>query len=180
MTSSFGTWWKYDFWSFWPCSCPEAVSDSVSVSRSPCLTVTHTTRSLSHFLSLRPVGKDFLDIIPKLPKFPTLSNSVLSMSGKIVRWIPIFSQLPGSQSKAFWVLLLSSHMTLCLEIYHENLSACPPSNLKPHAVSPTAPNSSFTEISSLHLLGPLHSRSWQPPHCYGQCIRLAATQMSEL
>ena len=31
------------------------------------------------------VGKDFLDIIPKLPKFPALSNSVLSMSGRIVR-----------------------------------------------------------------------------------------------
>ena len=121
------------------------------------------------------VGKDFLDIIPK----PCPCS--VKLSAVYVRQnCQMNSNFLLAARKLKQSILGSSAVILCLEIYHENSSACPPSNLKLHAVSPTAPNSNFSEISALHHLGPLHSRSWQPPHCYGQCIRLAATQKSEL
>ena len=57
----------------------------------------------------------------------------------------------------------------------EFLPSWPSRALNP-MTSSIAPNSNFSKGSSLHLSDPLHSRPWQWAHCYGELIRLAATQ----
>ena len=77
------------------------------------------------------VGKDFLDIIPK----PCPCS--VKLSAVYVRQnCQMNSNFLLAARKLKQSILGSSAVILWLEIYHENSSACPPSNLKLHAVSP--------------------------------------------
>ena len=110
--------------------------------------LTCTTRSLSHFLSPCPFREGYPGHVFQTVSLP-LSNSVLPVSDKIIRWFPILCcQTDRAKALVFFCSLVS-HLPPCLEIYHENFSACWFSSLEPLAVFHSAQHQ-------------FRRRQWQP------------------
>ena len=168
----FGTWRKCDFQ---PWKSPEVLCLSMSCTEPFTMLFFPTLLTqLALFLNsclCALLGKDFLDLIPKLCFGHCQTPSPVSV--KIIRWFPILPWWPNKQSGRLGVLLL-------FNLPPDSVFKNPPWEYS-HLHSPDPDPQGILHSTQLQFLQgfffasirPLHSRPWQSTHCNGQSNGLA-------